>query len=186
MPYDPSLRICWSLDFNINPMCSGIIQHHRGNVRVIDELSLLDTDTDSACEAFLNRARDRHFDLRNMVIYGDASGWARDSTSGKSDWSIVMQRMHNWSPRLNISRGNPVVKDTINAVRAILRPSRDESGLTIDPRCRRLIDDLRSATWPEGNLDGQHALAWFRYFVEREYPILGPIPESTGGVGFSR
>ncbi|HEY1923349.1 MAG TPA: hypothetical protein VGG44_11420, partial [Tepidisphaeraceae bacterium] len=31
--YDPSLRICWSLDFNIDPMCSGVIQHDGTSVR---------------------------------------------------------------------------------------------------------------------------------------------------------
>ena len=41
--YDPSLNLCWSLDFNINPMCSGIIQYHLDQVRVIDELVLPDT-----------------------------------------------------------------------------------------------------------------------------------------------
>ena len=77
--YEPALHLCWSLDFNINPMCSGIIQYHRGAVRVIDELSLANTDTDSACNAFLELAQRRGWDLRNAAIYGDASGSARDS-----------------------------------------------------------------------------------------------------------
>jgi len=56
--------------------------------------------------------------------------------------------------------------------------------LSIDPRCRRLVDDLRNAVWP-GNLDAQHALAWFRYFVEREYYIQLPRLASFGKIGFS-
>jgi hypothetical protein len=183
-PYDPSLHVCWSLDFNIDPMCSGIIQHDRGAVRVIDELSLADTDTESACDAFLDAAERRGWDLRNVAIYGDASGWARDSTSGKSDWAIVQRRLHNLSPRMKVPRGNPAIKDTINAVRAILRSADGASRLSIDPRCGRLIEDLRNAVWP-GNLDGQHALAWFRYFIEREYYIQLPGPASFGKIGFS-
>jgi hypothetical protein len=183
--YDPSLQLCWSLDFNIDPMCSGIIQHDRGKVRVIGELSLADTDTDSACDAFLETADRRGWDLRNVAVYGDATGWARDSTSGKSDWVIVQRRLHNLSARHKVPRSNPAIKDTINAVRAILRPADGASRLSIDPCCVRLIEDLRSAVWP-GNTDAQHALAWFRYFIEREYSIQPPVAASDGKIGFSK
>ena len=50
--YDPDLPICWSLDFNINPMCSGVIQHKDGKISVIEELVLPDTKTDLAVTAF--------------------------------------------------------------------------------------------------------------------------------------
>jgi hypothetical protein len=183
-PYDPALGVCWSLDFNIDPMCSGIIQHDRGGVRVIDEMSLPDTDTDSACDAFLQRAGERGWNLRNIAVYGDGTGWARDSTSGKSDWAIVRRRLHNLSPRLKVPRANPAVKDTINAVRAMLRAADGSIRLAIDPRCARLIQDLRSAVWP-GSLEAQHALAWLRYFLDWEYPVsLSALP-SGGKVGFS-
>ena len=75
--YDPSLQLCWSLDFNIDPMCSGIIQHDRGRVRVIGELSLADTDTDSACDAFLEVADRRGWDLRNVVDLWRRHGMVR-------------------------------------------------------------------------------------------------------------
>jgi hypothetical protein len=182
--YDPSLHLCWSLDFNVDPMCSGILQHHRGSVRVLDELCLADCDTDSACDAFLEMVAERKWDARHVAIYGDASGWARDSTSGRTDWSIVQRRLHNAQPLLKVSRANPAVKDTINAVRAILRAADGNTRLAIDPRCVRLIEDLRTAVWP-GSLEAQHALAWFRYFVEREYGILPPEPIGGGGIGFS-
>jgi hypothetical protein len=183
--YDPALQICWSLDFNVNPMCSGVIQHHRGRVRVIGEISLPDTDTDSACDAFLDIAERRGWDLRNLAVYGDASGWARDSTSGKSDWTIVQRRLNNLSAIYKMPRSNPAVKDTVNAIRGILRPADGMGRLVIDPSCTRLIEDLRTAAWP-GNIDAHHALAWFRYFIEREYPV-GPVAVSSRGeVGFSK
>jgi hypothetical protein len=183
--YDPSLHVCWSLDFNIDPMCSGIIQHDRGRVKVIGELALADTDTDSACDAFLETAEKRGWDLRNVAVYGDASGWARDSTSGKSDWVIVQRRLHNLSARYKVPRSNPAIKDTINAVRALLRSADGMNRLSIDPACVRLIEDLRSTVWP-GNIDAQHALAWFRYFVEREYPIQPLVVAPDGKIGFSK
>lgn len=184
--YDAALPICWSLDFNIDPMCSGVIQHHLGQVRVIDELTLPDTATDAACDAFLERAAKQGWGLRQLAIYGDATGSARDSTSGVSDWYLVQNRLAHLQPRFRVPRANPPVKDSINALRARLRSANGQASLIIDPRCTRLIQDLRTALWP-GNLDQQHALAWLRYFVAMEYPI---VPKSAGSmpgsVGFSR
>ena len=183
--YDRSLRICWSLDFNIDPMCSGVIQNDGRSVRVIDEISLPDTDTESACDVFLERAAERAWDLRDITIYGDATGWARDSTSGKSDWAIVLRRLHNLSPRLKVPRSNPAVKDTINAVRGMLRSTDGGARLSIDPRCSRLIQDLRNAVWP-GDIEAQHALSWLRYFIDWEYSIGMPAAAFGGLVGFSK
>jgi hypothetical protein len=182
--YDPALPICWSLDFNIDPMCSGVIQHHAGKIRVIDELTLPDTHTDAACGIFLERASDAGWDLREMFVYGDASGLARDSTSGVTDWYIVQNRIKSLQPRMRVPRSNPPVKDTINAVRAKLHAVDGTSGMVIDPRCRALIDDLRSALWP-GDLDGHHALAWLRYFVAAVYPVRLERLLAPGSIGIS-
>jgi len=69
-------------------------------------------------------------------------------------------------------------------LRARLRTASGSANLRIDPRCIRLIDDLRTAVWPSA-LDAQHALAWLRYFVDREYPVRRPRPTMRSGVGFS-
>jgi hypothetical protein len=182
--YDPNLPICWSLDFNIDPMCSGVIQHFHDQVRIIDEFVLPDTDTNSACDAFLERAIERKWYLRDMRIYGDATGNARDSTSGITDWHIVFNRLGTYSPRRHVPRSNPALKDSINALRARLKTTDGKSNLLIDPNCRQLISDLRSAIWP-GNLDSHHALAWLRYFVNAEYPVELERDEVKGTVGFS-
>jgi hypothetical protein len=105
--------------------------------------------------------------------------------SGISDWNIVLRRLHNLSPHLKVPRANPHVKDTVNAVRAILRTDGNARRLSIDPQCGRLIDDLRTAAWP-GNLDLHHALAWLRYFVACEYPLEAPRIVTPGVVAFSK
>lgn len=180
--YDPALPLCWSLDFNLTPMCSGILQHRHGFVRVLDELSLADTRTDDACIHFLDRVRSAGWELRGLVVYGDATGDARDSTSGVSDWHIVRNRLRDVPElKLKIPRANPPVKDTLNAVAGRLRGADGSSLLAIDPRCTRLIEDLKSAPWP-GDLEPYHAVAWLRYFVEREYPVL-PGGAGAGGDG---
>jgi hypothetical protein len=188
-PYDGSMHICWSLDFNVNPLCSGVLQHDRKIVRVIDEFSLENCDTDTACERFLERAKERGWNLRDMAIYGDASGSQRHSNASVSDWDIVKQRFRHLCFQWNVPRANPRVKDTMNAVRAVLRAADGSTRLSIDPQCRRLIRDLRQS--PAGNFghaqDRFHALAWLRYFMWSEYPIKPPQRTDVGGVvGFSR
>jgi hypothetical protein len=185
--YDPSLHICWSLDFNVNPMCSGVLQHNRKLVRVIEEFSLANADTDAACDAFLEMATARGWNLRDLAVYGDASGKARRSNSSDSDWDIVRQRLRHLSPRMNVPLSNPRVKDTVNAVRAVLRSAGGETRLSIDPKCGRLIRDLRQS--PASNngsaQEPYHALAWLRYFVVREFPIERPMRMGRGGIGFA-
>jgi hypothetical protein len=184
--YDPSLPICWSLDFNINPMCSGVIQHKDGKIVVLEELVLPDTKTDLAVTAFLDRAAHRGWDLRNMRIYGDASGNCRDSTSGISDWFIVRNRLAAYRAKFNVPRANPAIKETINAINARLKAADDAISLFVDPKCHQLITDFNNALWPSPNhLHDEHSLAWLRYFVHREYPIRLERKKATGTIGFA-
>jgi hypothetical protein len=184
--YDAALPICWSLDFNIDPMCSGIIQHHRGQVTVIDELCLPDTSTDQACLAFLDRAKENDWNLKGLYIYGDATGSARDSTSGNSDWRIVQNILETYAPKMRVPKTNPPIKDTVNALRARIKSHDGLSRLVIAPKCHQLIKDLRTALWPDKNdLAREHALSWLRYFVATQYPIVLTRTEEPGSIAFS-
>lgn len=184
--YDPKLPICWSLDFNINPMCSGIIQHCEGLVQVLDELVLPDTKTDVAVTAFLDRCAQRRWNPAGLHIFGDATGNARDSTSGLSDWIIVKNRLAHLKPTYKVPRANPPIKETINAINAKLKSADGTVSLAIHERCSQLIQDFRNALWPSPTLlHDEHSLAWLRYFMQREYPLKldrrGPI----GTIGFA-
>jgi hypothetical protein len=184
--YDPKLPICWSLDFNINPMCSGVIQHVDGKIAVLEELVLPDTKTDLAVSAFLDRAKERGWDLKHLHVYGDATGNCRDSTSGTSDWIIVQNLLKKLEPKMCVPRGNPAIKETINAINAKLKAADDTVSLQIDPKCQQLIADFRNALWPSPNLlHDEHSLAWLRYFVQREYPIRLERKRRVGTIGFS-
>jgi hypothetical protein len=182
--YDPHLPLCWSLDFNINPMCSGIIQHQGGQVRVLDELVLPQSKTDAAVDAFLERLDARDWNADDLHIYGDATGNARDSTSGTSDWLIVKNRLKTLKPTFKVPRANPPIKATINAVNARLKNADGTVSLAIHPRCSQLIDDFRNALWPSPTLlHDEHSLAWLRYFVHREYPIRLERTAPVGTIG---
>lgn len=183
-PYDASLPLCWSLDFNINPMCSGIIQYHGDRVRVIDEMVLAETWTDPACTAFLMRAAERGWSLKGLRVYGDATGSARDTTSGESDYAIIKRRLRNIEDlQFRVHRAQASIKDTLNATRSLLLTADGEVRLSIDPRCEQLASDCESALWPS-DMEPQHALSWLRYFAEYQFPVMDAMP-SGGQIAIS-
>jgi hypothetical protein len=186
--YDPALPICWCLDFNVNPMCSGVIQHHQGEVRVIDEIVIPDTVTDVACAAFLERAAANKWDLKNLSVYGDASGNARRSStaqSGFTDWIIVQNHLRNLAPKMRVPLQNPAIPDTRNSVNAKLKSATGHISLYLSSQCKRLANDFRTQLWPSDLSDG-HCLAWLRYFIAWEYPVRSDAKPAGGQVLFSR
>ncbi len=168
--YDPSLPICWSLDFNWNPQCSGILQHRNGQVCVIDEIEIASSSIDVVCATFIERAKANGWNLANLVVYGDASGEQHKSVSSYTDWMKVRNWLKNYEPVYKVPRANPPLRDTINSVGAKLKAADGSVNLYLNSRCKRLRSDLRTAIWPS-DLREQHALAWLRYMVDREYPV---------------
>ena len=53
----PQFPLYWSLDFNMNPLCSVLAQVHNGAVYVLEEMVLPDSNTLAACEELLSRTQ---------------------------------------------------------------------------------------------------------------------------------
>jgi hypothetical protein len=166
-------------------MCSGVLQHRRGQVRVIDELVLPHTRTEDAVRSFLERSATKGWDLTNLCVYGDASGSARDTTSGTSDWTIIRNMLRPVVPgvRFRVPAANPPIKDTVNAVNARILSAAGDVNLAVDPRCSTIVGNLRNALAGD-DFEELHALAWLRYFAHWEYPVRStlPRPESRTAV----
>lgn len=188
--YDPALPICFSMDFNVNPFCCGVIQHRNGEVRVIREIELHGSETNKMCEEFLRIANQEGWKLVDIKVYGDPAGnQRRTSAGGETDWSIVQnilgKYMAPWG--LRIKNSTISVKNTVNAVRTRIRDASGVSHLLIDPQCSGLISNLLKATWPcRENLEPYHHLSWFRYFCDYEYsPVVPWSAGSMSGIGAS-
>ena len=89
--HDSGLPIFWSLDFNIDPMCSVIGQRDGDQVNILAELALTESNTYAACQAFVDRAwpwLSAHHAGVQIDVYGDASGDSRRNvrlTDGLAD-----------------------------------------------------------------------------------------------------
>jgi hypothetical protein len=179
--YNPALPLFWSLDFNMNPLCSVLGQIVQGRAHVLDELILPNSNTLAACEEFLERTRkwtmapelpDLPQDSEiseevlaglkplplNVYVYGDATGEQRKTSASRTDWQIAKDFFGRYTDRyrasLRVPSANPPVKDRINCVNAMLRNHAGEHRLRIDPRCKQLIKDLEQVCWkadPHGN-----------------------------------
>jgi len=175
--YDPRRPLCWSLDFNVDPMCSTIAQWHeeimpytyltnekKRTVSVLQEISLPNSSTLEACQEFIHRteqyrkaSQGRRIHVR---IYGDRSGNSR-KTVGDTDYVTIRDffRLHpEYAITTHLSNSNPAVKDRVNAVNAMLCNAADEVRCLIDPACTELIKDFVQVQWKRdssGNTTGQ-------------------------------
>jgi hypothetical protein len=197
--YNPQFPLCWSLDFNIDPMCSVIAQvedrttrhdqmmnYRNFRINVLDELYLRDCNTVQACEEFVNHTEKYRSSTRpiQVICYGDASGSARQTASAgsRSDWQTVREyfaRHPGYVISYRYKPANPMVKDRIAAVNGALCNSVGERRLFIHPQCKNLQRDLERVAWSEGSAqldkktDAQltHISDALGYLVETEMPV---------------
>jgi hypothetical protein len=195
--FNPRLPLSWSLDFNMNPLCSVLTQASNGIVVVLDELILPDSNTLAACEEFLSRTEKwtagSHLSVQ---IYGDSTAEQRHTSASRTDWQIVKELFGRNRDRYNVTfrmpSSNPPVKDRVNCVNARLRNHAGQHRLMVHEHCKHLIRDLEQVCWktdPHGNtlveLDKSdpmrtHVSDALGYYIAREFPMRPPMGERSG------
>jgi len=210
--YDPSLALCWALDFNVDPMCSVICQIEEIKprawhpsyasqrvLRVVDEIILADSNTEAAVEEFVRRTANlNRFPWPiPLTVYGDASGNSRTTKSARTDYQ-VMQEMFRHYPRYRVgmrqNTANPAIRDRVNTVNNMLKSASGIRNIMIDPKCRELIRDLQQVKWrrdsagnPTGDLDKSnpqrtHVSDALSYLVAQEWGLRPFAGEMPGFV----
>jgi hypothetical protein len=150
--YDPTKPLIWSLDFNVAPMSSVLLQYQGSRLAVIDEIVLDRATTEEACIEFENRYK-RH--KGPLEIYGDASG-KNMHTTGTSDYTMLqsyLTRAGFRNIKLRVPPSNPPVLSRVRKVNGLLTNALGEVRLEIDPRCEELIRDLEEVLFkPESGV----------------------------------
>jgi hypothetical protein len=131
--YDPRRPLVWSMDFNVDPMCSVIAQWHeevttythltnekKKVISVLQELCLPNSSTIEMCEAFCDRTE--QYRQRNRTIhvriYGDRSGQSR-KTVGDTDYQVIrdfFRHARNWQRTFVRYNGNGTAAGTARVV----------------------------------------------------------------------
>jgi phage terminase large subunit-like protein len=141
-PINTRRPLCWTWDFNVEPMCSIVGQVDGRVYRAHRELILEEGNIPEMCQMFYD-AFPRHG--AEIWLYGDSTGKGRTGQTGQSDYWLIMNEMKQYgSPiQLRVPPENPKVPDRINAVNRLLK---DEEGFVrfeIDPAgCPELVADL--------------------------------------------
>lgn len=124
------------MDFNVNPMTAIIGQYLDEEFHIHDELFLENSDTYKMCDALKKKG------YMGDVI-PDSTGRNR-KTSGMSDFEILKSNGFNI-----LNTRNPFVTDRVNNVNRLFTADRT----IINPRCKKLINDLEKVSWKNNKLD---------------------------------
>lgn len=134
-PYGGTVFV--GMDFNVDPMTAVIGQVSDGKIQIFDEVYLNNSDTYKMAGVLKTK------NLAGVKIIPDSTG-ANRKTSGKSDFQILKEAGFTIE-----SSHNPFVTDRVNNVNRLL----SNDLLTIDPKCKKLINDLERVSWKNNELD---------------------------------
>ncbi len=129
-------QIYIGMDFNVEPMTAILAQVVNNEYHIFDEVFLNNSDTFKMVN-----------ELKNRGYYGtvipDSTGKNR-KTSGKSDHLILKEAGYQIPPVRN-----PFVTDRVNNVNRLFTANK----IKINPRCKKLINDLEKVAWKNNQLD---------------------------------
>lgn len=148
---NPNRPLLWALDFNVDPMCSVVVQIERETVMVLDEIVLRHASTYEACRELRTRFAGHS---SGLVVYGDASG-NTVQTTGTSDYQIIrdyFRSQYGTQVTYKVPKANPSVRERIMLVNAKLRSAAGEVRLVVHPKCKELIKDFEQVSYmPDSN-----------------------------------
>lgn len=126
-----------AMDFNVNPFTAIVFQFINNSFYVIDEVFLQNSDTYKMCAELKSRG------YSGLKILPDSTGGSR-KTSGKSDFDILKENGFQIESTMN-----PYVQDRVNNVNRLFTSDK----IFIDPKCKKLINDLEKVVWKDNKLD---------------------------------
>jgi len=165
----PQQMIHVGIDFNVNPMSAICFVYQDGHFHIIDELEMFGSNTDELCRELLSR-----FPNAKVFAYPDPSAKARKtSAAGRTDLSI----MQNNGFIVKMFNKHMPIRDRVNSVNTQLQNGAGQSSITIDPKCKKLIQALERQIYkpgtsqPEKDTGFDHINDAFGYAVSFLKPI---------------
>lgn len=124
-------------DFNVAHMTAVIFQYYDNKFWIQDEVFLENSDTFKMADELRKRG------YAGARVIPDSTGRNR-KTSGQSDFDILKQAGFTIE-----STHNPFVMDRVNNVNRLFT----SDSIVIDPKCKKLINDLEKVVWKNNQLD---------------------------------
>ena len=168
------------LDFNIGGTCATVWLIENNNPVAVDEFTSHDTAD------FINRCQPYRAQGRTITVYPDASGRSGSTNASASDIALITQS--HTGLRVDAPQANPIVRDRVNCVNALLAHGR--MSVNTD-KCPNLTHALEAQGYdkkgdPE-KFDAHPAIDdWVDgagYFLHRKFPITRPLAQvRIGGI----
>lgn len=137
------LKLCF--DFNVNPTTLLLSQYDRKKQvnRFLREYSLNNSSTEDTVQLFCDDYED-NAQILDIRIRGDASGRARSSTTGRSDYQYVHEILtkRGFVFKHEVPAKNPAIVDRLKHFNGWLKPVSGDHRVEVDPSCKDLIKDL--------------------------------------------
>jgi PBSX family phage terminase large subunit len=148
------------MDFNVHPLCGVFGFYHDGKIYVSNELYQEDSNTFKAAREIQQRYS--HTPVR---VIADESGTKRKTSSDTTDYEILRRA------NLIVEKfKNPSVKDRYNNINRLL----DHGLLIIDPKCKKLIEDLEKLTYDNKDPMLSHISDALGYMCWKINPLRKP------------
>ena len=148
--YDPTQEIIVGCDFNVDPMSWMLAHFIDGKLYVFDELAIPNTNTPSVLDILFNRYYTHNAGWR---FYGDASSRSNKTSATRSDYLIIKGDARFGQKRVFFPAKNPRVRDRVASVNRAFQTANGNISCFINPRCRKLINDLRIVNYVENTSD---------------------------------
>ena len=127
------------IDFNVGNMSAVIGVNLHNRFYIVDEISG-SHDTDALAQEIKRR-----YPGRRLYAYPDASGGNRSTNASRTDIQIL--ESHGLSNQSGAS--NPLVRDRVASVQALLENGKGQVRLFVDAKCKRLIECLELQSYTE-------------------------------------
>jgi len=164
--YDPNIPICWSHDFNVDPLCSVLFQWRRVRVNgfqkivmyVLDVMQLRHALIEDAAKELRNR-RDalQIAERRGIVLYGDATGNTQTNRhTGITDFAALTQALEAEDlsgviAQKKVGISNPRRGARFAAANRMLENGNGDIGVVIrEEACMPLVIDLERMFYKPG------------------------------------
>lgn len=185
--YRPDETIIVGSDFNVNPM-AWTLSHKTedGRLETFDEIFLRDTNTPATLDYLWRKYGPHH--KAGWVFCGDASGRSRKSSATTTDYLLIYNDSRFKQKRVIYPKSNPAMQDRFASCNALFRNAAGEVRATIDPRCKRTIEDLSDRAYKEGTRepddagDVSHCSDALGYVIHTFFPIK---PATRGSAAVS-
>lgn len=153
------------LDFNVHPLCGVFCVQTDKKIHVVDELYLEDSNTFQAAKEVVRR-----YPYQTVQIVSDDSGTKRNTAAPRTDQEILRRA------GLDVMRfRNPRVKSRYNNVNRLF----DHGLLVVDPKCKKLIEDLEKMTYDNKDPMLSHISDALGYVTWKLSPLKPPRREAS-------